>query len=73
LCGCYLLKHLPRTLRSNASVTRLHGLDLEVSNEFFRVAVNVTQNCGLVERRFKLKSEARWPWISQTIARLAVD
>jgi hypothetical protein len=73
LCGCYLLKHLPRTLRSGASVDRLQSLDLEVINGFFRVAVNVTQNCGLVERRFKLKSEARWPGISETTTRLAVN
>jgi hypothetical protein len=73
LCGCYLLKHLPQTLRSDPSVARLQSLDLEVINGFFRVAVNVTQNCGLVERRFKLKGEARWPLISETIARLAVN
>jgi len=37
------------------------------------VETDVTQKCGLAERRFKLKSEARRPKISETIARLAVN
>ncbi|HEY0430899.1 MAG TPA: hypothetical protein VGC61_03750 [Pyrinomonadaceae bacterium] len=34
---------------------------------------DVTQKCGLAERHFKLKSEARRPKFSETIARLAVN
>ncbi len=36
------------------------------------MGTDLTQKCGLAELRFKLKSEARRPWISETIARLTV-
>jgi hypothetical protein len=39
----------------------------------FSLATDVSQNCGLAELRFKLESEACWPWIGQTIAHLTVN
>jgi hypothetical protein len=60
LCGCYLLKRLSRARKSHASVARLEGLGFyKAKNGLILVATNVTQNCGLPKRRFKLKSEAR--------------
>ena len=61
-------------IASLAPVKKLPSLQLCVaSNGLVGGTKDVTQNCGLRMARFKLKSEARWTRISETLAHLAVN
>jgi hypothetical protein len=61
-------------IASLAPVKKLPSLQLCVaSNGLVGGTKDVTQNCGLRMARFKLKSEARWTRVSETLAHLAVN